>query len=47
MVSSSWAPVVVVDLTEDQNVGEMVEGIGEDANWFQHTVRVVSLGLAS
>ena len=46
VIGSSGQPLVGVDLTHHQDVGQLVEGVGKDANGFQHAVGVVSLGLA-
>ena len=47
MIGASWRPIVIVHLAQDQDVGQFVEGIGEDANGLQHTIGIVALGLAS
>ena len=38
---------MIVDLAQNQNIWQLVEGVGKHANWFEHSIRVVSFGLFS
>ena len=38
---------MIVDLAQDENIGQFIEWIGKDANWLEHAIRIVPLGLAS
>ena len=45
MIGASRGPVMIVDLAQNQNIWQLVEGVGKHANWFEHSIRVVSFGL--
>ena len=46
MIRPRRGPVMIVDLAKNENIGQFVEWIGKDAHRFQHSVRIVPLGLA-
>jgi len=47
MVRPRRRPVMIVDLAQDENIGQFVKWIGKDAHRFEHTIRIVPLGLPS